>query len=530
MSNTTTANTTSCHESVSTIVYRVPSTSSSSSSSSLSTTSSGTSPSTSNSCSSIAQAGYTKYTSFSTDSGSHKPSRNPREFDVIILATDTGNSLFPLCEGGPSHAKPMLTLANRPLLSFPFELLERTGFEEVLIVVTETIAPIASKAVSEFEGRFKLGYKIVSVGSGLQSAEIIAVLRKSNEITRDFIVVSADTLVDGGSSDILGRLIDQHRQLSAACTTLLYKPPPLDAATVKRRVKEESSGSASHIDYIGYDEDGRLLFFANATEVRKALSIRKSILKKYPNMLVTNTLLDCHCYVFSRWVADMLIDEHIIAKVKSLKTDLLPYLVRRQLYVDTLPDGAYKSPFESALSKTHTNISDKAKCFAYILQREDGRASRANTIQSYVDMNRDIAKLPKKLYPSYAPWEALGPRKFNYLSKSAQISKKTQVGDSCVIGDKTVVGDRCSVKRSVVGKNCKISNRVKLVSSVIMDNVVIQEGVVVQGSVICSNTVLGKQANVKDSIVSYDNQVPEKASLKKEIYSTSTIRQQRDGI
>ena len=53
------------------------------------------------------------------------PASNVRvEFQAIILAGGAGNRLYPLSEGVP---KPLLPIANRPLLCYQLELLERSG-------------------------------------------------------------------------------------------------------------------------------------------------------------------------------------------------------------------------------------------------------------------------------------------------------------------------------------------------------------------------------------------------------------------
>jgi dTDP-glucose pyrophosphorylase len=56
------------------------------------------------------------------------------EFQAVILASgNDGDNLYPLTEQTPL---PLLPVANRPLISYQLELLERAGgFHEVLILV-----------------------------------------------------------------------------------------------------------------------------------------------------------------------------------------------------------------------------------------------------------------------------------------------------------------------------------------------------------------------------------------------------------
>ena len=90
------------------------------------------------------------------------------EFQAVILASgNDGDNLYPLTE----HAPPaLLPVANRPLLSFQLELLERAaGFQTVFVLATETYLAQLSKYVSElYKGALQV--ELVKVPEGLGSA------------------------------------------------------------------------------------------------------------------------------------------------------------------------------------------------------------------------------------------------------------------------------------------------------------------------------------------------------------------------
>lgn len=48
------------------------------------------------------------------------------EFQAVILAGGEGANLHPLCDENQPEA--LLTVANRPLIQFQLELLEKAGF------------------------------------------------------------------------------------------------------------------------------------------------------------------------------------------------------------------------------------------------------------------------------------------------------------------------------------------------------------------------------------------------------------------
>lgn len=58
-----------------------------------------------------------------------------REFTVILFATEM--QLYPLT-AEPSQLKAGLPVAGRPLLTYSLELLERVGFEHVLVLASST--------------------------------------------------------------------------------------------------------------------------------------------------------------------------------------------------------------------------------------------------------------------------------------------------------------------------------------------------------------------------------------------------------
>ena len=88
------------------------------------------------------------------------PSRNPaakrvQEFQAVILTESCdGDGLYPLTERTPPA---LLPVANRPLLSFQLELLERAaGFQTVFVLATETYLAQLSRYVSElYKGALK---------------------------------------------------------------------------------------------------------------------------------------------------------------------------------------------------------------------------------------------------------------------------------------------------------------------------------------------------------------------------------------
>ena len=157
---------------------------------------------------------------------------------------------------------------------------------------------------------------------------MILALKKKELLRGDLILLSCDLVLDWSSS--ISKLVDTHRQRNATVTVLLHQMPPLDPIKKKQRVKEEESGSASHIDYIALDPHNRLIHIAKSSDLNKGLRLSKRIIRKYPKMTISNSLLDTQCYIFAATTADFLLEHESSMKFRDIKHDLLPYLVRHQ--------------------------------------------------------------------------------------------------------------------------------------------------------------------------------------------------------
>jgi translation initiation factor eIF-2B subunit gamma len=85
--------------------------------------------------------------------------------------------------------------------------------------------------------------------------------------------MSADLIVQEG---FIHQLADIHRTRDAAVTVLLKKQPKPEQPVAKKD-KTESEPA----DFIGINDQGRLLFFSSAADLEEQLTLTKSLLGKY---------------------------------------------------------------------------------------------------------------------------------------------------------------------------------------------------------------------------------------------------------
>jgi translation initiation factor eIF-2B subunit gamma len=281
----------------------------------------------------------------------------------------------------------------------------------------------------------------------------------------------------------------------------------------------------------------RVAYFSPSSEVEKTLPLRRSFLRKWPNVLVSKSYADSHLYVFSKWVMDLIVAQK---EMKSLRHEILPYLIDTQRIVkrklqktlkeanfrtltdylnegeecEVLPGVNLKSLLRTQqaafdMSSFSHDQLDLVRCHAYIFQstksgakqtsEEQQYAKRATNLATYLEVNRDLVKKGDiKLYESILTKQGADDIEIGMSStpsittpttlegsilSSGDVSEDVQIGADCVVGfglqftgPPASQGPRrvsSTLKRSNIGGMCKIGANVKIVGSVIMNHVTI---------------------------------------------------------
>jgi len=289
-------------------------------------------------------------------------------------------------------------------------------------------------------------------------------------------------------------MADIHRTRNSAVTVLLKKPPSL-AIEQKGAQPKELKEINEPSDYIGLTDKGRVVYFSSKADMEDSLSISKSLLKSYSSLTLYTKLLDAHFYIFSRWTLDVL--EKHEKQIASIKGEFVPFLVKlqyRQKFQSKnhgVPENVLNvETLASTLSSAPERSVDELGCFAYVMT--DGFCARVNTINSYLEVNKEVATGNT----GYLPFEK--PGKNNFIHETALIDPKTQIAAECVVGESTTIAERCGVMKSTIGKHCKIGNNVKIRNSIIMDYVTIMEGCTIQNSIICNRVYMKEKCSIQD--------------------------------
>ncbi|XP_041475354.1 translation initiation factor eIF-2B subunit gamma-like isoform X2 [Lytechinus variegatus] len=451
------------------------------------------------------------------------------EFQAVIMAAGRGSRMTDLSNNIP---KALLPIGNHPMIWYPINMLEKAGFERVIIITLESFGKdLRQKLKSCGETKLELDIVTIPNDEDWGTAESLRHIR--DKIKTDVLVISSDLITDIE----LHLLADIHRKYDSTITTLLYQQPDqgLEGITVPGTRSKKKSDQR---DIIGLDEKGqRMLLMTAEADVEVSLGLKMSLLRKFPCIQFETRLLDAHMYFLKKWVVDFLADSKQGRNLTTLKGEVLPYLVKKQFsklshiskaedkesaIIDVKQDGqldlSQYLPYDE-LSKKVLEMSpwnehkgemsrvyqkgDSLRCYTYIAS--SGTCLRANNVAAYCEANRQVTS-QKHL---------LGDEPLVHPSVSK--SKSSGIGKDCMVGERSSIGDQVSVKRSIIGRHCTIGDKVKINNSVIMDHVTIKEGCVIQGSILCPNAHILQNVDLKDSIVGTSQNVVEGASYNGEV-------------
>lgn len=144
---------------------------------------------------------------------------------AVIMAGGEGTRLRPLTSNCP---KPMLPLANRPMMEHIIELLKRHGVDEIVV----TVAFLANQIRTYFGDGSEFGVKMVYATEDQPLGTAGSVRNAMDHLTERFLVISGDVLTDID----LSKILTFHEEKSAVATIgLVAVENPLEFGIVITR-------------------------------------------------------------------------------------------------------------------------------------------------------------------------------------------------------------------------------------------------------------------------------------------------------
>src|SRR5215813_5647883 len=131
---------------------------------------------------------------------------------TVILAGGEGTRLRPLTSNAP---KPMMPLANRPMMEHIVTLLAQHGFDEIVV----TVAFLANQIRDYFGDGSDFGVRMRYATEDTPLGTAGSVRNAAEELDETFLVISGDVLTDID----LSALVDAHRASGALATIALKR-------------------------------------------------------------------------------------------------------------------------------------------------------------------------------------------------------------------------------------------------------------------------------------------------------------------
>ncbi|KAF3806010.1 putative translation initiation factor eIF-2B subunit epsilon [Colletotrichum gloeosporioides] len=164
---------------------------------------------------------------------------------------------------------------------------------------------------------------------------------------------------------------------------------------------------------------------------------------------------------------------------------------------------------------------------------EDGYAARANNLQMYESISRDV--LGRWTFPFVPDCNVIPGQTYKMTAGAVSIEDGTVLApDSSlarsILGQGTSVGAGSRVTDSIIGRRCRIGKNVRIENSFIWDDAIIEDGAVVTRSILADSSIIGKGASVDAGcLISYgvtiseNTKIPEATVLAVTTYNGSPV-------
>ncbi len=369
-------------------------------------------------------------------------------WSAIVLAGGIGSRLRPLTTEVP---KPLVPVANKPMIDYNLELLRNAGITGKIVIITKHQAEKIKnyfKKIDHFDD-------LEIILPNLDPADTADAVRKAaNFIDSDnFIVSMADIITSLPLNDFMAF----HREKGG-----------IASITLKDVIHPRAFG------VIMLNQDSRILLFLEKPNPQE-LGLATLTFSKKETIRLHSNLVNTGIYAFKHGVLDIL---ESINDLMDFGKDVFPYLAREYGIYGYARRDYYWMDAGNPQTYLYTNWDVLRRwAFPYF--------PRATSESNNVWINENSPSLPSG--SSIEPPVALGT--------SINIGNDTRVKSLSVIGDRVSIGDNCSIEGSIIWNDVTIGD------NVIMENTIVCNDVnVPTGSLLRDETVIGPHFNTKKEI------------------------------
>ncbi len=349
----------------------------------------------------------------------------------------------------------------------------------------------------------KLKVAFHAYAESFDTAEVLFSLKDS--IVDDFVVIVGSVLFDG---ELLMRALSEHRAHEPLVTTVVQTTSDVNTAPVP--LSKSMSDMRYPANFVGYGTDNRLLYIRSNSSIVASLSsskvaLKKSVLRRFPDMRISTKFFDGQIYVFAKNVLQLAEEKR--RSVTSIRLHLVPFLTRCQFGRNAVSQQAAAAAVNTqslahSMSSSCKRLTSELRCFLCVAPPELFLA-RIDTMEDYIHVSRLVAN---ESVASIVPRGVRSEQKSKqvvFLEHGTSVSEKAMLGTGCIIGEGTVVEGPCSVKKTTLGRHNRVANGVKCQTSITMDHVTLSEGATVKNSVVGSNVIVESNCTVENAVIGH---------------------------
>jgi mannose-1-phosphate guanylyltransferase/phosphomannomutase len=353
---------------------------------------------------------------------------------AVIMAGGSGSRLRPLTIERP---KPMVPIANKPVMGHILDLLKRHHITEVVVTV-QYLADLIQDYFGDGAGLgMRIRYSVEEVPLGTAGS----VKNAHDFLDETFVVISGDALTNFN----LSALFDYHRQAGGPVTLALYNlPNPMDYGVITLA------------------SNGQIVRFQEKPS-------RGQVMSDYINTGI---------YVLEPEILDFIEPNTVF----DFANDLFPMLHQQG------------HPLYGYVAKGYWcdigNIPEYMRATADTLEERVPGLDIGQYLGNGIWAGQDV-----EIDPS-AHLE--GPI---YLGQAVQIKSGAVIRGPTVIRDYTVVDNEAQIDRSILWRNCYIGQRAQISGAIILRQCSLKaNSTVFEGAVIGDGTIVGEGAVIYPSV------------------------------
>ncbi len=357
-----------------------------------------------------------------------------KQMKAVIMAGGEGTRLRPLTCGRP---KPMVPVANKPVMEHIIDLLKKHGIHD--IAVTLQYLPELIREYFDDGKAFGVRMRYYVEQKPLGTAG--SVKNVEDFLEDPFLVISGDALTDID----LGNAIAFHKSKRAMATLVLKRVDiPLEYGVVVT------------------DDSGRIVRF----------------LEKPSWGEVFSDTVNTGIYILSPEIFNWIKSDEVF----DFSKDLFPALLK-----ENKPLYGYV---------TNDYWCDIGDICAYMQANMDVLNGKVNIEITGVETGKGVWIGNNTVIEEGVRFEAPC-----IVGTGCHIGQGTRIGRFTVIGDNNIVSVQCGIKRSILWRNSTINSDVQLRGSIICNHVHLKQGVTAfEQSVVGDYSIVGEQATIRPNI------------------------------